>query len=479
MAPNMRNNGTFDPDVEHGAEILIDDSRKGRSRARAVAAAAAVLLLVGAAAVLLTGSSSQQSASVEDVQSSRGTFCANEHGTCRCTGTIWYGKHNRWTSKSGRTGTTGCNNGVFGDPYGGTVKECRCEAATPKGTYCAREGGSCTCTGTIWYGKHNRWTKKTGRTGTTGCNNGVFGDPYGGTVKECRCDEAGAVEFYSGSSGNFKDNCARLNSGKAIGDIIHRYCPNCGSQHRNIYYKRLTPWPTSYDRGNRDACDLFTVTWSNRNNNLNTDFKLYSTLADARADRNAWRSCNYNDPNIGFPRDCGVSGHVGGQWNSKTRGGQANVVYTVIRGAGAPKKTYTPDGNGWITVINEARGAANGASFDNSDERTLNFPDLPSWTHSGNYQVRIEWDGANGAGASGAGWTQFTVPAGKNIFKQQADMHIGITGVTKSNTGNLAIGSSAKFCHACTKNGYRWGDTCWAVVPSNDNNRGCGCCSGG
>jgi len=121
----------------------------------------------------------------------------------------------------------------------------------------------------------------------------------------------------------------------------------------------------------------------------------------------------------------------------------------------------------WTTIFTEAVGAANGAQFDNSDERTLHFPSAPSCTNSGNYWVKLKYNGGK--------VTTFKVPAGKDIFSQTTE-DFQISQVT-SPMGQ--IGSTATFCHACTKNGYRWGDTCWAVVPSGDTHRGCGCCSGG
>ena len=55
---------------------------------------------------------------------------------------------------------------------------------------------------------------------------------------------------------------------------------------------------------------------------FNTDFELYSTLNDAIAGRGRWRYCNFNDPGIGFPRDCGIERGLGYQWQSKRRGGR-------------------------------------------------------------------------------------------------------------------------------------------------------------
>ena len=57
---------------------------------------------------------------------------------------------------------------------------------TPSWTFCAVENATCTFTGTkeVRYGKNSTWVIGT-YTDTVGCNNGVFGDPLVGTVKEC------------------------------------------------------------------------------------------------------------------------------------------------------------------------------------------------------------------------------------------------------------------------------------------------------
>merc|ERR1739842_260359 len=67
------------------------------------------------------------------------------------------------------------------------------------------------------------------------------------------------------------------------------------------------------------------------NNMYLQDFALYSTLDDAINDDNRWTFCNYNDAGIGFPRDCGPSGHVAFQWTSATRGGKASK-FSIISG---------------------------------------------------------------------------------------------------------------------------------------------------
>ena len=65
------------------------------------------------------------------------------------------------------------------------------------------------------------------------------------------------------------------------------------------------------------------------NNVLGVDFKLYNSFEDAEIDSNEWKFCNYNDPGVGFPRDCGPVSAVIFQWNSLTRGGKNDVSYYV------------------------------------------------------------------------------------------------------------------------------------------------------
>lgn len=83
--------------------------------------------------------------------------------------------------------------------------------------------------------------------------------------------------------------------------IIHRHCAECSrDSHKDIYYKRVTPVPDqdAFDADSGyavDFVDLFVNNWSSTPSNaLNSDFKLYSSLEDAIADKNAWTYCNYD-----------------------------------------------------------------------------------------------------------------------------------------------------------------------------------------
>mmetsp|Transcript_24636 Transcript_24636/g.61368 ORF Transcript_24636/g.61368 Transcript_24636/m.61368 type:complete len:138 (+) Transcript_24636:1274-1687(+) len=92
--------------------------------------------------------------------------------------------------------------------------------------------------------------------------------------------------------------------------IIKWTCPSCTNSHREVYYKRITKRktfkPYYYMFNNWRSCD----------NELNVDFEMYGTYKDALQGTNLWTWCSYDDPGIGFPRDCGPTGQVTEQWNS-------------------------------------------------------------------------------------------------------------------------------------------------------------------
>ncbi len=110
--------------------------------------------------------------------------------------------------------------------------------------------------------------------------------------------------------------------------IVKRECDGCLPGYEEIYYKRLT----HVDKFNVGY--VLVDTWSKQTsdglpNILGQDFNIYSTYEDALAGTNAWSSCNYDDAGIGFPRDCGDNGLIGGQWNSLTRGGKRNIRFST------------------------------------------------------------------------------------------------------------------------------------------------------
>ncbi len=76
---------------------------------------------------------------------------------------------------------------------------------------------------------------------------------------------------------------------------------------------------------------------------LNVDFQLFSTLNDALTGSGAWQYCDYDDPSVGFPRDCGPTGSVWWQWNSWSKGwgDQPDVAFEIYTGI-IMKQTYEP-----------------------------------------------------------------------------------------------------------------------------------------
>jgi hypothetical protein len=102
--------------------------------------------------------------------------------------------------------------------------------------------------------------------------------------------------------------------------------------HKDIYYRRFdnNGLPAGFE-----LLDLVKNNWFSDSkisgNTFNDDFKLYSTYSDALADMSAWIFCNFNDPGVGFPRDCGPNGSVPFQWNSfeARRGGKRDIGFYV------------------------------------------------------------------------------------------------------------------------------------------------------
>jgi hypothetical protein len=95
-----------------------------------------------------------------------------------------------------------------------------------------------------------------------------------------------------------------------------------------------------------DAYSLFTYTWVDADNVRGTDFDMYSNEQDAWSGSNPWPFCNYNDPDVGYPRDCGPSGAVGNTWFSMPASGQNDAA------------------NGGGNQRFNARGLSSGASFE-------------------------------------------------------------------------------------------------------------------
>ena len=164
--------------------------------------------------------------------------CADEGGTCACTGEVRFGEHgldwesscypccNRFSSWVAVSGSIQCTSSSFGgvDPSPGYAKMCMCRtravespppsppppspspppsdsecvADVPK---CADEGGTCACTGEVRFGEHgldwesscypccNRFSSWVAVSGSIQCTSSSFGgvDPSPGYAKMCMC----------------------------------------------------------------------------------------------------------------------------------------------------------------------------------------------------------------------------------------------------------------------------------------------------
>ena len=94
-----------------------------------------------------------------------------------------------------------------------------------------------------------------------------------------------------------------------------RLCPvvmysRNGAMHS--VYKRTSPVPAGFN-----AYRVFTDTWASAHNALGTDFELYDNMGDLQSDADPWTFCNYDDPDVAYPRDCGKHGFVANQWYAR------------------------------------------------------------------------------------------------------------------------------------------------------------------
>merc|ERR1719412_3015042 len=128
-------------------------------------------------------------------------------------------------------------------------------------------------------------------------------------------------------------------------NVILRKCSNCPASHATIYYKRITH--TDKFKPYKCLVDTWRTNCDGVSNVLNKDFELYSTLDDLMAGRKRWTYCNYNDPGVGFPRDCGPTGYVPYTWNALSsskhrRNGRIVKFYAMEKAPAAPAPTPVP-----------------------------------------------------------------------------------------------------------------------------------------
>ena len=99
--------------------------------------------------------------------------------------------------------------------------------------------------------------------------------------------------------------------------IMRRECRDCKYTHKIIYYKRLTPIPSSLS-----MFDMIKTNFvEGANNRMNIDFELYNSWADVVSGQNHWEkgsNCEFVS-NIGFPGECGPYSKTLWQWEPKQK----------------------------------------------------------------------------------------------------------------------------------------------------------------
>ena len=119
----------------------------------------------------------------------------------------------------------------------------------------------------------------------------------------------------------------------------------------------------------------------------------------------------------------------------------------------------------WNTVLNTTSNDDPGDAA-----RTLGLEMLPSYTLSGGYWARLDWDGE---------YAQFKVSRGSDIFSQTPVFDLPVTDVRTSDnvfsTVGIGGGAQAQFCHTCMGNNTQPKGACWGLLPLGATHRECGC----
>jgi len=58
---------------------------------------------------------------------------------------------------------------------------------------------------------------------------------------------------------------------------------------------------------------------------LHIDFEIFDNLDDFLKGTEKWTFCNFNDSDVGYPRDCGKNGFIPNKWFSLP-GGKHNIA---------------------------------------------------------------------------------------------------------------------------------------------------------
>ena len=101
---------------------------------------------------------------------------------------------------------------------------------------------------------------------------------------------------------------------------------------------------------------LFTDYWTSTYNQQHVDFNIFNNLEDARSGVNYWTYLDFDDPDVGFPRNSGHGGWTPNEWFSMP-GGSYNIP-GVSSGAGFSIYTWSncpsPVGGNWrVNIIKD------------------------------------------------------------------------------------------------------------------------------
>jgi len=216
--------------------------------------------------------------------------------------------------------------------------------------------------------------------------------------------------------------------------VIRYTNPDRGGTGSGVYVRHGADYPG-------DAHNLFTHFWQARDNEFQLDFEIYSSMEDARAGESPWPFCNFADRTggndhvgVGFPRDCGPTGHQPSIWYP--RGGQA--FFEAYTGANCPTPElceFADTSGDWTMVVGGSSSPHSdvyiGASCFNALFRACPMVRYTKPGISSTDAAVYVRHGAPYAGNAYGLFTDFWVGAGNefetdfNIYSSEADARAG------------------------------------------------------
>ena len=178
--------------------------------------------------------------------------------------------------------------------------------------------------------------------------------------------------------------------------VFRRLCASCAGTHQAIYYKRITPVPAGFS-----VYQNMKTTWASSSNLLNVDFQLYSTYVSLLSESYYWQFCNYDDPGVGFPRDCSPNGRVGSQWNSEVPSLQAISAATDFQYEVLVPPSATPSVTALSTAARSVTASSTATATATASGSSSMAPATPSVTAS-SPAPRASTSSATGSGTGTA-----------------------------------------------------------------------------